>query len=115
MVVLVQEFTAAQLALGVDIFDLEPFVNHKMAKRNRRVKWVLITGGAAAADATFDLYYSDRLQASGLFNVDTGLENLTQMKIPIVGGDWCHVDEPIKLVVTEAGDTNPYHIAVGIS
>ena len=115
MVNLGVELTAAQMALNTDIFDIEPFVNHKMAKRPRRVRSIGIVGGAAVADAIFDLWYGPRLQASGLYNVATGLTNATDMQIPIVGGDWCRVDEPIKLVVTDAGNTNPYNIKVTIS
>ena len=68
MVVLAGEFTAAQLAAGVDIFDMEPFVNHKMAKRARRVKSILFTGGGGAADCTLDLWYGARLQAYGFLS-----------------------------------------------
>ena len=109
------EFTAATLAIGVDIFDLEPFVNHKMSKRPRRVRSVIIAGGAGVADCTFDLWYGTKLIAYGLYNVATGLQADTNMTIPIAGGDICRVDEPIKLVVTDAGNTNPYTVKVTIS
>ena len=115
MVVLAAEFTAAQLTLGLDIMDMEPFVNHKMSKRVRKVKSILITGSAAVDDFKCDLYYGQRLQASNLYNVSTGLANITQKTIPIVGGDMCHQDEPIKLVITDAADTNPVYIKLCIS
>ena len=118
MVVLQQEFAAAHAVVatvGTDVFEYEPFKSHQNSARPRKVKSVTITGSNAVNDMKMDLYYGPRLVASSLYNVATGLTTSTSMKIPIVGGDYCKPNEPIKLVNTDAGGTNPVNIKIEIT
>ena len=100
---------------NVDVFTLAPFANHATAKRVRKVKRISVVGGAAADDLKLDLYYGAKLIGRSIYNVATGLTNSQAMGIPIVGSDLCKTDQKISLVVTDAGNTNPYNIKVEIS
>ena len=114
MVVLVAEIPAATLALNYDVFSADPFVTHASAKFLRRVRKVTIVGGAGVDDCKMDLFYGSKLIAKSLYNVATGLSGFAKMAIPIVGSDVCKTDEKLSLIVTDAGNTNPYNIKLEI-
>ena len=115
MVVLQAEFAAAAPAVGVDVFSYDPFLAHAVSKIPRKVRRIGICGSNAVDDFKLDLYYGSRLVAKNLYNVATGLTNSQAMGIPIVGSDLCKTDQKISLIVTDAGNTNPYIIQVELS
>jgi len=114
MVMIVNELTAAKLALNYDLFSETPFLDHATAKKWRKVKSVTCVGGAGVADLKMDLFYGSTLICKMVFNVATGLSGFATMKIPIAGSESCAPDTKISLIVTDAGNTNPYNIKVEI-
>ena len=102
MVTVVGEFTAAQLALGINVFDMAPFSDYATAKFKRKVRKVTLVGGAGVADLVCDLQYGSRKQAIGIHNNQTALEPSEITGVPVCSLDTCYPDEKLMLVVTDA-------------